>query len=202
MRTIKIPAILTAILSLGCTSEDDFADDSDEMAPNEYPPASDSDDPANVELEETLGGAFLYTLESNNDKKLTPGERTMPELDLDPKGTCSGNIEIYWSSCLTEVKDDVEWVDMDLNERRQCGDFRTILECSDSGVLSQGDTVCMPNERNAYCEISITETDESMRCGWRLVGLLAKDVRSGRTLEDFSFDYIQKLGFELLPIVL
>lgn len=195
MKMTKNPVCLAISLSLGCASEDDLG--SYDSAENGVQSSqANRGDPSDDEADGILNDATVYTLESNHDGKLSPGERTMPEAEFNPKATCSQSIEVYWSACLTEVNQyNVEVPFEDVNETPQCGDFRTIAVCDDTGKLVQGETDCLSD---VYCDVLVTETDPSMRCGWRITQILAKNRVTGETLERFDPNDV---GFELLPIV-
>lgn len=187
-------------LPTGCVQEDDFAvgggghwspapdqpyDESASKGEEEEDQRPEDDD------EPLLRGGTVYTLNSNGDNTLSPGELTTPGPEFHHKDTCSQGITLVWRACLMEEGDNGE-----LGGSTMCAYFETELLC-DNDRLRQGDTECTGNE---YCEILIPDLSEASRCGWRIIELIATNADTGEELEAIDTQFIDALGFELLPV--
>lgn len=158
------------------------------------------EDPAPVDDGSSIvRSAHLYTVDPNNDGVLMPGELTEPDPDFEVKPICSQDINLEWTACLVEEDQyGMQQVIPDVNGNDICGDFVTLLECTNY-QLSKGPSECI-GEKYDYCQVLISPPNEPMFCGWRITELVATNADTGEVLEQFDKPFIDALGFDLLPV--
>lgn len=143
--------------------------------------------------------AHLYTVDPNNDGLLSSGELTEPDPTFEVKPICSQDVNLEWTACLVEEDEyGMSIVFTDVNGNDICGDFVTLLECTNYR-LSQGPSECL-GVKYDYCQVLINPPADPMFCGWRITELVATNAVTGEVLEQFNKDFIDGLGFDLLPV--
>lgn len=144
-------------------------------------------------------GTYVHTADPNGDQVLSPGEVTKPEPEFELKPICSQDINLEWTACIVDKSEFGElFISSDANGKQICGDFKTLLECTDY-KLSQGPTECV-GEKYIYCEVALMPSQEEMYCGWRITELVATNADTGEVLEGFDPEFIEELGFDLFPV--
>lgn len=187
---LTVSLLAVAALAAGCDSGEDF-------------PLYDSEQVPTEGGEAILFGGEVFTLDSNGNSLLSPGEVTKPDTDFRHKKLCSQDIVLLWKSCLMERTTDGELVvSHDSSGFEMCGMFETTLECVDY-ELFQGATECTGGN---YCEVVITDSPLNpallgqVMCGWRITDLAAVNGKTGELLGNFNLDFVESLGFEILPV--
>lgn len=155
-----------------------------------------TDDNPPIDSSSILRGGMVETLDPNGDNVLTQAEITQPEPEFYHKPICSEDIVLRWRACLMEDVDGELVPSNGFGARDACANFETRLDCNNY-ELSQGRTDC---KSNYFCSMTIGGADRPMRCGWKITQLEAYNAWSGGLIERFDEDFVDELGFELLPI--